>query len=70
MYPSARGTAISAFALCLFCGQAAGVAVFGRMIASLGYAVGFVATGVALLLLAFFFARELKRRPQALEQPA
>jgi predicted MFS family arabinose efflux permease len=60
MYPRARGTAISAFALCLFCGQAAGVALFGRAIASVGYAPSFVVTGVALLSLAFFFARQLR----------
>jgi predicted MFS family arabinose efflux permease len=62
MYPRARGTAISAFALSLFCGQAAGVALFGRVIAAFGYAPGFVFTGVALLLLAFFFAKQLDPR--------
>jgi predicted MFS family arabinose efflux permease len=60
MYPRARGTAISAFALCLFCGQAAGVAVFGRAIAYVGYTPSFVVTGLALLSLAFFFARQLR----------
>lgn len=59
MYPRARGTAISAFALCLFCGQALGVALFGRAIAAVGYAPSFVFTGVALLLLALFFAKQL-----------
>ena len=62
MYPRARGTAISAFALSLFCGQAAGVALFGRVIAAFGYAPSFVTTGVALLLLAFFFASDLRRK--------
>ena len=61
MYPRARGTAISAFALCLFCGQAIGVAVFGRAIAWLGYTTSFVITGVALLALAIRFARQLRR---------
>jgi len=61
MYPRARGTAISAFALSLFCGQAAGVALFGQTIARFGYAPSFVATGIALLLLSFFFARQLAR---------
>jgi predicted MFS family arabinose efflux permease len=60
MYPRARGTAISAFALCLFCGQAVGVAIFGRTIAALGYAANFVLTGSALLVLALFFARQLR----------
>ena len=61
MYSRARGTAISAFALSLFCGQALGVALFGRVIARVGYAPSFVATGIALLLLALFFARRLVR---------
>ena len=59
MYPRARGTAISAFALSLFCGQAFGVTLFGRLIAAFGYTPSFVVTGVALLLLALFFARRL-----------
>ncbi len=61
MYPRARGTAISAFALCLFCGQAVGVALFGRAIAAFGYAPAFVVTGIALLVLALFFATRLRR---------
>jgi len=61
MYPRARGTAISAFALSLFCGQAIGVALFGRVIAAFGYTPAFVATGLALLLLAIWFARRLGR---------
>jgi len=61
MYPQARGTAISAFALSLFCGQAIGVALFGRAIALVGYTSTFVATGLALLLLAVWFARQLRR---------
>jgi predicted MFS family arabinose efflux permease len=62
MYPRARGTAISAFALCLFCGQAAGVAFFGRVIAVSGYTLPFVVTGFTLLWLAGSFARQLRRR--------
>jgi len=61
MYARARGTAISAFAASLFCGQALGVALFGRMIAWLGYAPSFAATGIALLLLSLFFAKQLAR---------
>jgi predicted MFS family arabinose efflux permease len=60
MYPQARGTAISAFALSLFCGQAIGVALFGRAIALVGYPPAFIVTGLALLLLAVWFARQLK----------
>ena len=61
MYPRARGTAISAFALSLFCGQAFGVALFGRAIAAFGYAPIFVFSGFALLLLAWFFSKRLTR---------
>ena len=62
MYPAARGTAISVFALSLFCGQAIGVAFFGRTIALFGYTATFIVTGLALLLLAAWFARQLKRQ--------
>jgi predicted MFS family arabinose efflux permease len=61
MYARARGTAISAFALSLFCGQAFGVALFGRVIARFGYGLGFVIAGVGLALLSFFFADRLNR---------
>jgi predicted MFS family arabinose efflux permease len=68
MYASARGTAISAFALCLFCGQAVGVAVFGRAIARFGYGVSFAAAGVGLSLLALFFAGRLRHVEAATER--
>lgn len=61
MYPRARGTAISAFALVLFCGQALGVALFGRAIAAFGYTASFIVTGFALLLLGRRFAGQLRR---------
>lgn len=62
MYPRARGTAISAFAFCLFCGQAVGVALFGRAIAAFGYTWSFVITGAALWLLGRRFAERLRQR--------
>ena len=68
MYARARGTAISAFALCLFCGQALGVALFGRAITAFGYTPSFVSIGIALLLLALFFAKQLATA--ASRQPA
>ena len=61
MYPRARGMAISAFALSLFCGQAIGVALFGRTIALFGYTWTFILTGFALLLLAIWFAKRLRQ---------
>ena len=60
MYPRARGMAISAFALSLFCGQAIGVALFGRAIAAFGYNWTFGIAGPAFLLLAVWFARRLR----------
>jgi predicted MFS family arabinose efflux permease len=61
MYPAARGTAISAFALSLFCGQAIGVALFGRTIALFGYTWTFIVTGFALLTLAMWFGKKLRK---------
>jgi predicted MFS family arabinose efflux permease len=60
MWPRARGTAISAFAFSLFCGQALGVILFGRIISTIGYEWTFIATGVALLLLGMRFASRLR----------
>ena len=60
MWPTARGTAISAFAFSLFCGQALGVILFGRIISAFGYDWTFIATGVALLLLGMRFASRLR----------
>ncbi len=62
MYPTARGTAVSAFALSLFLGQAIGVALFGRTIAWFGYTFNFIASGIVLLLVAIWFARQLRRQ--------
>lgn len=67
MYPQARGTAVSAFALCLFCGQAFGVALFGRIVARSGYGPSFAAAGIGLGLLAVFFASKLASRADAAE---
>ena len=61
MYPHARGTAISAFAMSLFWGQAIGVALYGRTIAWLGYSLNFLVTGIALLVLAIWFAKRLRQ---------
>ncbi|MGD8478088.1 MAG: MFS transporter, partial [Burkholderiales bacterium] len=60
MYPRARGMAISAFALSLFCGQAIGVAMFGRVITAFGYGWTFTLTGFAFVLLAIWFAKRLQ----------
>jgi len=59
MSPSARGLAISAFAFCLFCGQAIGVSAGGLLAQWLGYRPVFAIAGIALALLATHFARRL-----------
>ncbi len=60
MAPQARGAAVSFFAFCLFLGQAAGVAVFGPAIGTLGYRVMFCFAGGSLLVLGWWFAGRLK----------
>ena len=59
MSPSARGSAISAFAFCLFCGQAIGVSGAGILTEWLGYRAVFTAAGLGLAVLATGFARRL-----------
>lgn len=62
MLPEARGLALAVFASSLFVGQAAGVALCGRLIDTVGYAPVFVATGALLLALAAFFRATLPQR--------
>jgi len=59
MVPAARGSAISAFAFCLFGGQALGVAGDGLLVEALGFRPVLAVTGVGIALLAFWFARRL-----------
>jgi predicted MFS family arabinose efflux permease len=54
--PGARGTAVSAFAFCLFVGQGLGAATFGRLVDQSGYAPAFVVSGFAVAILAAIFA--------------
>ncbi|WP_251863918.1 MFS transporter [Achromobacter sp. Marseille-Q4962] len=62
MVPSARGTAVAWFASCLFMGQAAGVALAGVVVDSVGVAALFGGSAAMLPLLGAGFARALKRR--------
>jgi YNFM family putative membrane transporter len=59
MSPSARGSAISAFAFCLFFGQAIGVTGVGWLTQWLGYRPVFTIAGIALAILAMWFAKRL-----------
>ena len=65
MYPKARGTAISVFAMCLFGGQAVGTLAFGIMTSILGYSLSFMCAGVSLLMLGLFFVRKLNTQNRA-----
>jgi predicted MFS family arabinose efflux permease len=60
MAPAARGSAISAFAFCLFFGQAVGVAGAGLLVELAGYRAVFIIAGVGLAVLASWFARRLE----------
>jgi predicted MFS family arabinose efflux permease len=62
MAPQMRGTAIAAFAACLFAGQSVGVAVAARMVAAIGYRATFVGSALLLLVLAGGLAVALHRR--------
>lgn len=57
---SARGTAVSLFACVLFVGQSAGVSVVAWLTKSHSAAVWFVAAGLALVMLAVYFASGMR----------
>lgn len=59
MAPEARGSAVSAFAFCLFLGQTLGVSVVGLGIEHAGYRPLIGMTGIALAALAFWFRGRL-----------
>jgi predicted MFS family arabinose efflux permease len=59
MAPAARGSAVSAFAFCLFLGQTLGVSAFGVAIAYVGYRPLIATTGIALAALAFSLRNRL-----------
>lgn len=60
MAPAARGSAISAFAFCLFFGQALGALVLGAVVETAGYRVMLAAAGLGLVVLALWFAGRLR----------
>ncbi len=59
MAPEARGSAVSAFAFCLFMGQTLGVSTIGVGVEYIGYRPMIATAGVALAVLAFWFRRRL-----------
>jgi YNFM family putative membrane transporter len=62
MAPTARGTAVSLFASCLFIGQAVGVLLAANLIALLGSGVVIALGGGGIMALGFMLARGLRRR--------
>jgi predicted MFS family arabinose efflux permease len=62
MTPEARGTAVAIFSSALYLGQTAGVAAGGVVFDRFTAVPLFLISGVVLLALALWFARQLKRR--------
>jgi YNFM family putative membrane transporter len=62
MAPTARGTAVSMFASCLFIGQAAGVLLAANLITLLGSGLVIALGGSGVMALGFLLARGLRRR--------
>lgn len=62
MAPATRGSAIAVFAFSLFTGQAIGVTIDGLLVDNFGYQPMFIFTGIGLLLLAIFLARDISSR--------
>ena len=62
MAPQARGTAIAAFAFCLFAGQSLGVALGGSLTAAIGFAPMLKGASVLLLIFATGLSVVLTRR--------
>jgi predicted MFS family arabinose efflux permease len=63
MAPEARGLAMSLFAFTLFTGQSVGVALAAPVMDRYGARPIFLVTAVMILLIAFWFRRQLLRRP-------
>ena len=62
MAPTARGTAVSLFASCLFIGQAVGVLLAANLISLLGSGAVIALGGVGIMGLGFLLAKGLRRR--------
>jgi predicted MFS family arabinose efflux permease len=58
--PESRGTAVSLFAFNLFVGQGIGAVLLGQIVDSAGYIPCFIVCGIAIPLLAVWFASQLR----------
>ncbi len=62
MAPQMRGTAIAAFAACLFAGQSVGVSAAAHTVGAIGYRATFIGSALLMLVLAAGLAFALQRR--------
>jgi predicted MFS family arabinose efflux permease len=62
MAPQSRGLAVSLFALMLFCGQSAGVALAAPIVDRYGARPIFLVSAVVILAIGLYFRRQLLRR--------
>jgi predicted MFS family arabinose efflux permease len=62
MSPEARGTAVAIFSAALYLGQTAGVAAFAPIVDRFGVVPIYLLTAIALIALAWWFARKLRAR--------
>ncbi|WP_339327983.1 MFS transporter [Anabaena lutea] len=58
--PESRGTAVSLFAFNLFLGQGIGAVVLGRIVDNTGYKTCFIVCGIAVAVLAVWFANQMR----------
>lgn len=58
--PESRGTAVSLFAFNLFMGQGIGAVVLGRIVDNVGYIACFIVCGIAVAVLAVWFASQMR----------
>jgi len=62
MAPERRGAAVASFASCFFLGQAAGVAVYGLLVAQIGTRAVIASGAIGVLIVALNFSRLRARR--------
>ena len=65
MAPQSRGAALALFAFSLFTGQSMGVWIASHVVDAHGTLPVFLAAGAGLVMLAFFFQRQLAARRRA-----
>jgi predicted MFS family arabinose efflux permease len=64
MAPEARGLGVSLFALCLFTGQSAGVAIGAPIVDGFGVRPVYAGAAIALPMIAIWFTSRFAVRPK------